>query len=222
MNLVEEAKKGSRVLRLEFPDGIRIPFRLLTWKQYTAYWQLMIKGNVIPAVIEQEIFKECVLEYDYIDQINELRAGVISTVATLIMQLSGPVDIKGFNPMLDTCRDHIDTLDSQIIMVICRAFPAYKPEDIEEMPWSKVLMRLAQAERILMSKNPPELAEPIKVLSREESEKMKKSNEFNANDLIKEGQDLVREEGRPPPNTSMQLTPEQIKQLEHLAKRRMK
>lgn len=222
MNLIEEAKQGNRVLRLEFPDGIRIPFRLLTWEQYTVYWELLLKGHVVPAVLEQQIFQECVLEYDYIENIDDLRAGVVASVVTAIMQLSGPANVEMFNPTLEMCRQQVDTLNSQIIMVICRAFPAYKPEDIEQMPWGKVLVRLAQAERILMSKNPPELLEPIKILSPEETKNQKKPGQVRPEDLVQEGRDLAKEETKRPGGLSMDLTPEQIIQLEQLAKRRMK
>lgn len=226
MNLIEEAKRRNRTLRLTFPDGKRIPFRLLTWERYSAYWELLLKGHVVPAIIEQEIFNECVLDYDYIANSGNLRAGIVGTIAAVILQMSGPNNPSLFNAAIDSCRQHIDTIDSQIVMVICRAFPAYKPEDIEQMTWNKVLFRLAQAERILMSKNPPELAEPIRVLSPEEikESQRKKSGKIRVEDLVREGRDLAKEENRRPPigrldkDDSGQLTPKQKAQLEALAK----
>ena len=222
MNLIEEAKQGNRVFRVEFPDGKRIIFRLLNWKQFRVYYELLQKGTIPAAVLEDAIYRECALKHADIEDMSETRAGVVSTVSMIIMMMSGPATQDLFNPTLELCRNQVDTLDSQILMIICRAFPAYKPEDVEAMPWSDVLMRLAQAERILMSKNPPELAEPIAIISPDEAKKQKRkrTGKVDAADLVQEGRDMQKEVNARGPGPPLQLTPEQMKQLEQLRKRR--
>jgi hypothetical protein len=91
----------------------------------------------------------------------------------------------------------VDTLNSQIIMVVCRAFPAYKPEEVMDMAWADVLLRLAQAERILMKQTPPELTEPIRMLGPEEQEQaaQKQDGQIDVNQLIKDGRKDAAEMG---------------------------
>ena len=222
MNLIEEAKQGNRVFRVEFPDGTRIIFRLLDWHRFRVYYELLQKGTIPAAVLEDAIYRESVLKHSDIEDMSKLRAGVVSTVSMVVMMMSGPATQDLFNPTLELCRSQVDTLDSQILMIICRAFPAYKPEEIEALPWSTVLMRLAQAERILMSKNPPELAEPISILSPDDAAKKKKSQsgKIDAGDLVQEGKDLNKEVNQRGPGPALQLTPEQMQQLEQLRKNR--
>jgi hypothetical protein len=126
-----------------------------------------------------------------------MRAGIVSTVVKLIMQMSGPANPESFNSDLEIARKLVDTLNSQVIMVICRAFPAYKPEDIADMQWSDVLIRLAQAERILMKKQPPELMEPLRMLNEEELEqtKQKQPGQIDVNALVKDGRKDASEMG---------------------------
>jgi hypothetical protein len=128
-----------------------------------------------------------------------MRAGVVSTVVGLIMQMSGPASLETFNSDMDVARTMVDTLNSQVVMVICRAFP-YKPEEVMDMPWADVMIRLAQAERILMMKNPPELAEPIRMLSKEEQEQAQpaKNGQIDVNQLIKDGRKDAAEMGQHP------------------------
>jgi len=189
MNLLEEAGKGHRTFSITFPSGERIPFRLLSWSDFTKYWQLSQKATVPNDIVEDAIFRKCCIDQICIDNIHEMRAGIITTVVGLIMQMSGPIDLSRFNTDMDIARSMVDTLDSQILMIICRAFPAYKPEEIGNMPWNDVLVRLAQAERILMRKVPPELTEPIRILNPEEQKESKQlgPGELDVNQLIKDG-----------------------------------
>jgi len=57
---------------------------------------------------------------------------------------------------LDTISKDLNSGDSieSVIMIICSAFPSYKPEDIYEFNFDRLMTRLAQAEKIL---SPPEV-----------------------------------------------------------------
>jgi hypothetical protein len=200
MDLLHEAREGNRVFKITFPSGEVIPFRLLSWDDFNKYEGLSQKGTIPADIVEDSIFRQCCLDPVRIDESYEMRAGIVSTVVGLIMHMSGPGDIDGFNNDMNIAREMVDTLNSQVIMVICRAFPAYKPEEIGEMSWSDVLVRLAQAERILMKKNPPELMEPISILSKEEQElaSHKQSGQIDVGQLIKDGRKDAAEMGRHP------------------------
>ena len=215
MNLLEESKQGNPVYRLNFPGGKRISFRLLSWKRFNDYWSLMQRGTISNCVLEDAIFRECVLDHDDIEQMYTMLAGVVATVAMVIMKMSGPSDESTFMPDLEVQRIEVSNLRSQITMTICRAFPAYTPETVELLPWPKVLLRLAQAETILLESNPPQLQGPMEMLSPEEVKKQNKtqSGRVNANDLIRDGQRATQAtEGNEPG----QLTPKQLAQLEQI------
>jgi len=217
VNLLQHAREGRRIFRITFPDGERIPFRLLTWEEFNIYWKLYTKGTIVSDVLEDELFRECVVDPDCIDRMPDMPAGVVPTVVSVIMQLSGPAEADNFNNSLDLQRQLVDTINSQVIMSICQAFPAYKPEDIEKMPWHTVLERLAQAERILMSMG--FLKEPLKLLTPEEAEKAqgKAKGRVRAEDLVKDGRQLASSElGGDPinPRTGETLTPRQMQQLD--------
>lgn len=58
---------------------------------------------------------------------------------------------------LDKEREKLDShedIDS-IILTICSAFPAYKPEDVHNFNFQTLMKRIAQAERILQPQQPP-------------------------------------------------------------------
>lgn len=223
MDRLEESRAGNRVFKIDFPDQTRIYFKLLSWKRFNAYNELSLSGSLPADIIENAIFDECVLDAVVKQNIGSLRAGVVATVVGIIMALSGPGTPESTNESIEMARLQVDSLSSQIVMVICRAFPAYKPEDIEDMPWQKVLQRLTQAERILMTKNPPELEEPISVVVENEREK-----ELSPGDKLMQDMQALAKFEQENPNTSQaasleNLTPRQIEQLrkaQEIAKRR--
>lgn len=204
MDLLWEAEQGNRVFRINFPSGVQIPFRLLSWDEFTMYRDLTLKGSIPQSVLEHLIFEKCVAEQSCIDNVDTFLAGVISTVVNTIMSLSGPTTPEDFNEGMGGMRGARDTLNSQIVMIICRAFPAYKPEEIEQMTWAKVMERLAQAELILMSRG--EMSEELRMLSAEEAsqKQVKKPNAVDVSQLVgEEGKRALAEMGgRPGPAQS--------------------
>lgn len=221
MDLIAEAKAGHKVYRYTFPDGTRVPFRLLSWGDFNLYYRLYQKGTIAEDILENQIFKECVVDSGILEQMHDMKAGLVSTIAGIIMVLSGPADLDKFDGQLEIARQTVDTINSQIVMIICRAFPAYTPEDIEQMSWETTMQRLAQAERILMSKQPPELAEPLKLTPLKDGQK---AGKVNPADLVAEdGKQMQKHLDRPqrPMSASRameqgnldDLSPEQKQQL---------
>jgi hypothetical protein len=191
MDLLQEAKAGKKTFSIVFPSGERVIFRLLNWHDFKIYSELSLKQTIDSTVLETAIFKECVVNEDCISGMYDLRAGIIPTVVSVIMNMSGPsADSEVFNSTMDAYRAQVDTLESQIIMTICRAFP-YTPEDLKTMNWPLLMARLAQAERILMHRQ--EMAEPIRMLNQEEAEKQakKQSGQVDVQELVKQG-DMLR------------------------------
>jgi hypothetical protein len=182
MDHLEYAKQGRRVFALQFPNGERVPFHLLTWKEYQVYQRLLMVGTIPEHILEKNIYEQCVISTDCIERMFDMEAGIVPTVSGVIMRLSGPSpSIEVFNQDLEVFRQQAGQMGSEVIKLICRAFPAYKPEDIEKMDWPDVLLRLTQAESMLMAAG--QLEEPIKMLSHEEAGK---SGKFDVEKAIKE------------------------------------
>lgn len=192
MDLLPLVLGGTKIYQLTLPSGEQIPFKLLNWKEFVGYRDATIRGTIPQDILEASIFNECVLDPVIIDNAMELRAGVVPTVAGVIMSLSGPSrDVQVFNQQLDEARKFTDDAESQIIMIICKAFPTYTPEFLATLPWHTVMTRLAQAERILLSKDPPELKEPLKLYTPEEiEEKVNSTKKVNPDQLVKDAQNM--------------------------------
>jgi len=149
MDLLEAKKKHDNLYKVVFADNTIVLFRLLSWKEYE-YFHYMYGQNLIDQQ-DESLFDQCVLDIKHNPDRDKLRAGVVHTVTNIILSLSGPKSIENWQEALESARkDSVPTLLSQIEMVICRAFPAYKPDDIWNMGWPMIINRLAQAEQLLL------------------------------------------------------------------------
>jgi len=135
----------------EFPDGLIVPWKLLSIGDYLKYDQLYQSGRIPPAVLEDEIFHKCVLDPLLITQLSELRAGTVSVVAQQILTYSAPQSPQDVQLAINIQRHiHQNNIFHQMIVWICTAFPAYKPEDLYAMNYPVLMLRLAQAEEKLL------------------------------------------------------------------------
>ena len=147
------------VYLITFPDGTDVPFRALSYGDFCYYNDMLTGGLTPPYLLEDELFKKCVTDQAVISNIHKQKAGTISTTVSAIMQVSGPADISEFNQVLALNREIAAKPINYLPTLICRAFPAYTPEDINDMPFETMLLRLAQAEQLLLAAQV--LKEPI-------------------------------------------------------------
>lgn len=131
-------------------DNYKIAWKPLSIEDFFYYQNLINTSDIIPAVIEDEIFKKCVLSKDYRKEIDTLPFGVINTVVQNIMEHSGPLSIDHFNNHLDNQRVIAQEPLHYLVTLVVRAFPAYKPEDIYAMDFDIFMLRVAQAESLLL------------------------------------------------------------------------
>jgi hypothetical protein len=67
------------------------------------------------------------------------------------MQQSGPRSTEEFNSHLNFSRNKLNNnIFHQMTSLICTAFPAYKPEDVEALTYETFILRLVQAEVTLL------------------------------------------------------------------------
>jgi len=150
---------------IQLPGGKAIPFRLLTLGEYLEYENLIGSKTYPYEQIEDEIFKKCVLDQSYLDFFNLLPAGEVSSTVSAIRAYSGPSSAEQFNLDLDIARRRVDSGIHDMVGTICRAFPSYKPEDVYGMNYDTFVIRVAQAERLLIQAGI--LTEPVVILSPE-------------------------------------------------------
>lgn len=149
------------------PDNTRIPWKLLSLGDYFEYDTLIIERRLPLCVIEDEIFKKCVVDQSLVHNISQLKAGDVSTVATAIRLYSGPQTVDELNEGLEIHRHIASQLQHKLVTTICSVFTSYKPEDIYAMDYSTILLRLAQAERFLLESG--SISEPICFTSPQEN-----------------------------------------------------
>ena len=100
-------------------------------------------------IVEDNIWKKCVIEHTLPGTVDTMNAGLVSTIVRLILNFSNPIGQNEIESELDEVRARTKDFREEIIIKICQAFPAYTPEQVEDMEWKTQLKRLAQAEKIL-------------------------------------------------------------------------
>lgn len=186
-NLLLYRELYGHVFVTTFPDGTSIPWKPLSLGEVKKYNSLFAEGRIPAFILEEEIFSKCVVDKTAVQNLGHLKAGVIPTVVYGILAQSDPPDPESFNNLLAHKRASIasNVLDG-FVMMVCRAFPAYKPEDVYAMDYITLVERLALAEPILMGMGVIE--EPIS--------------------LVRHG-----EEQPPPEKERPQIDPRQIKDM---------
>lgn len=136
--LISLGKKTGKVL-----------FKLLSYEAYNTYRYILLVYPQFKFELEDQIWEECVIEHTLRASRDKLPAGIITTLAQLILYFSCPKSIDSLNTTLEQARLSLKDAREQAILTICEAFPSYLPEDLEKKPWNILIRRLAQAEFIL-------------------------------------------------------------------------
>lgn len=152
---LSKLKKQHKYIFHTTIGDIGVTFRLLTWDEWNFYTKAGHYNLDDPLAIEDHIFQEIVLDPLLVDQINLLPPGVITTVVSLVMALSGNSlssedELSALNGDLAMTRGaHESVIYEQLIRIICSAFPAYTLQEIESLPFPEILRLVVMAEKIL-------------------------------------------------------------------------
>lgn len=151
-----EGIQDSSFYKIDFP-AISFIVKALKLNQAQAFKVVLdINSQNLSLVdrIEDEIFKIGVVEvippFEDEDDFNYLKAGIVSTVAMIILKISAPPDTA------EELKSQFDELDASLSkdtvndmrLIICSAFN-YKPEDLSDWTWIKLLTRFIEAQKIL-------------------------------------------------------------------------
>ena len=133
------------------PDGQKIPWKPLTIGDHL-YYENQIESGAYPiAYIENEIFKKCVLNPVLTKQIDKLHAGIVSTVVFTILKYSTPDSLDHLEYILHIQRINANAILHDLVNHVCQAYPAYKPEELYAMDLETFMLRVATAERKLLT-----------------------------------------------------------------------
>lgn len=150
MNWLAALQEGQELYQIALDARGPIIFKLLPYGTFLGFQRLILNHPRIVPVIEDEIWLSCVLEHPYAEPLDDLLAGTVSTVAELILFLSGLPDIRDKQAVLEASRARAAAdFHLQVQVALCRAFPAYTPEQLEKLSLPQLLLRVAQAEQIL-------------------------------------------------------------------------
>lgn len=132
-------------------DEGRVIFRLLPYKNYAAAKYIIQAYPEFRWSIEESIWDSCVIEHTALSgaNVDHLSAGLVSTIAQLILKYSCCIKPEEANDQLAEARYSLTDAVQRSIIFICEAFPSYLPEHLEKLTWRDLLKRLAQAEVIL-------------------------------------------------------------------------
>lgn len=137
---------------------------VVPWKPLSIGRWLQVKKDldrqlVVSEIIENEVFKECVVDPYLVSNIDSLDAGLVEAVSVAIFLASGPKSLQDVNEQLEMKRMELSGVLHTLIDMINKAFPAIPMSDIYDMDYQTLMMRSAQAEKMLIHKGI--LAEPI-------------------------------------------------------------
>ena len=105
-------KKKHRTIFVTEIGGIQVVFRLLTLREQDIYTKVFSMGLTARGKLEDNLFREVVLDEDLINEMNQTPAGLVPAVVGLVMFLSGnPLasesDIERMNNDISLVRDNV-------------------------------------------------------------------------------------------------------------------
>jgi len=145
---------GGSLLKFRLPSGTHLNLRYLTYQEFKIFWSLYQTESTPPSYID-ELVALTIVQDDFFTKvwIDEQPAGICTTVAELIMFLSGDQrdgDLDILNQMIEASRAETNVLDNTLYSIICRVYPAYQFSDLDKLPFPEILRVYACAEKILL------------------------------------------------------------------------
>lgn len=171
-------------------------------------------------ITKDRIERETLPEVDIVESVllwppegipKEAPFGVINTLALAAMNVSGfenPVALQSALAWAEL--DIAENPDHMMVMVICKAFPAYKPEDLYKLTFLDLITRFKMAEQML-GMTPSEVVAPGQEAPRERPRRRQSMKEMD--DRVVVGPDEPFEPVMVEPDTEAKLrdtTPHKI------------
>lgn len=162
--LCELREKYGRVFTTSIDDDTVISWKPLSVEEFIKYDFDYKRGTVPNVVLENEIFRKCVIDETYLRQMPYLKAGIISTVVRNIWTFSGPQKLEELEEDLNFSRQLILNPATKIlydfVRLITVAFP-YKPDELLAMSYENLMKLVVLAESKLLENG--YLKEPLAI-----------------------------------------------------------
>jgi hypothetical protein len=142
---IELKKKWSNLYVITIGDNNYI-FRLLTRGEFLSLSELSITD---PIGMDDFVYDKCVVYTDSEIPVDEMNAGIVTSLSELIAELSGFTSPDSLLSILAEKREMMELADSQMIVMLLQAFPNLDIETINEFDIEKLTYHLAIAEQIL-------------------------------------------------------------------------
>lgn len=166
-------KYGPGIYLSYLPDGTEVAWKPLSVGEYLELYQQQERGIIPVVILEEEIFRKCVLDQGLQFKLDLLPAGTVSTIAKIIFDASGPKNEQDLSHALDSARVVAKHVLHTLVPIICQIFPAYTPEILYHLDFETFMLRLAQAESRLLAMGI--IQEPISFNDTSKPEKQAKS-----------------------------------------------
>ena len=140
---------GEGVFGLKLQDGQTIPFKLLSYREFKSITSSLKNGSLPQSVIWDWVFDNCVLDPIFKER-DTLQAGLTQSLAQLVIHLSGPSDENFLIQILEESRKRSTSIELQMKSTICRIFPGYTMERLDDLTFPALLQLFAQAERVML------------------------------------------------------------------------
>jgi hypothetical protein len=100
--------------------------------------------------LEDAVLKECLLEPRFNkDEFDNKLAGEVEDLVKKISESSGFSEMERVEKDLENNRSSLGSLENQIVILICKAFPHLTLEDIDNFTYDELVRHLVIAEAIL-------------------------------------------------------------------------
>lgn len=128
-------------------SGKQYIFRSLNKAEHTL---LLSIGDNLGVDTSDMIVELCLLHPRItIDEFSQMLAGSSETLLKSILDSSGFSGTESIEKDINAARDSMNTLENQIVSIVCKAFPGLKPDAIDKMNYSTLIKYLAMAESML-------------------------------------------------------------------------
>jgi hypothetical protein len=139
-------KKYENIYYLKILSNIYI-YRALSREEYNI---LLNSTKLFGGDISDLLLNQCLLYHGFDESIFDNKsAGEVEVLSGHIMRCSGFSETEAFFDDIKKHRESLNNLESQIIILICKAFPQLTPSDINKLTYDQILRYLTISESIL-------------------------------------------------------------------------
>lgn len=152
---LQEQKGDGHLFIVEIPDWGEVPFKLpslMRAQQYTAA-SLFFQYTTDKIAFYEYIFRECVADEDLAFRMLDIPAGVVESVAKLILLLSGTTSdkIEYTEGLFNTFRAEAENNPVTMMKrIICSVFSGYTFKELDKLDYQELVEVFINAEHMMM------------------------------------------------------------------------